>query len=209
MKLSQNELLFLNSVTKGAAPFGILFQFPGAEHATAYQAEVLQSLKEKGILDETEKFTEKGTILLLLWECYRNSKKHLILNRMYLAEGPDSQLIGIEKKEDGYELFLTDGGTVMAAVLTKYEFLRQGNTAGDYQLEQVDYQEWGKEMAAYGEHVLMLGEYQEKEPQKEEVYYWEEMCGYRYDIRTGYRRQMSSRSMRIKLLTYFGVAKRK
>jgi len=212
MKLNQDELVFLTGVTKGAEPFGLFLKYPGKDRIEDYKKEVLSSLQEKGILDQEQKFTREGTALLLLWEAYRGCKKHLILNHLYLAVCPNRRVIGIGKQGEDYELFSTDSAVVLTALLKKYEFLRTDGTKEHHlpkklPCEKLPYGDWVKELEDCQENLLILGDYREKTPRQEDVYYWKENKGYRYDPGNGYRREISSRSMRLQFLNYLEITK--
>lgn len=205
MRLDQNELLFLNGVTRRPEPFGIFLTYPADAEMEGYKEKVTKSLQEKGVLDGEQKFTKEGTALLLLWERYCDCGKHLVLNHMFLAAYPDRRAIGVGRHGEEYELFSADSAVVMAALLKKFDFLRMGDTEGGYRLEKIPYDEWTREIEGYGENLLILGDYRKKAPEQEEVYYWKGDKGYRYDLGKGHRRQISSRSMRLQLLKYLGI----
>ncbi len=205
MKISQNELLFINSVTKGPEPFGVFLRYPGEEKYSGYKKEVIQTLQMKRILNDNQKFTNEGTALLLLWEEYRNSRKHLIINHMILAICASGRVIVISKQEDDYELFSVDGAVIMAALLKKYEFLRREEKEENTDLKKIPYEDWAKDMEQYGGNVVIIGAFLEREPRKEEVYYWSGNKGYRYEIASCYQSTMSPRRMRMCLLEYLGM----
>lgn len=207
MRFSEEELVFFNGVTKGETPFGIFLYYPTEEKIEEYKKKVLKSLQEKGILNEEEKFTKEGIAVVMAWEEYRNCKKHLIFNRLYLAMLPNRRVIGLIRAGKEYEFFISDSAAVMMGFWKKHEFLRQGNTEGSYKMEKIPYSTWEGEIEKYGENILMYGEYRGKNPQKEEVYYWKGNIGYRYDMNTGYRRQMGSRAMRLQILKNLGITK--
>ena len=207
MKLNQDELLFLNHVTEGAPPFGVFLKYPPNTEVRSYKNKLMKSLQEKGIIDAQQKFTKEGAAVLLLWQEYRNCKKHVVLNHILMAVLPDRRVIGIIKKEQEFEIFSADSAAVMLALLKKYDFLCLGNTKGNYLLEKCPYENWADEMERYGDNVLVIGEYTEYTPEKEEIYYWKEDTGYRYDLNTGYRRQISSRAVRLQFLRYLNLVK--
>lgn len=207
MRLNQDELLFLNHVTEGEPPFGMFLRYPPNMEVSSYKNKVMRSLLEKGIIDTQQKFTKEGVAILLLWEEYRNCKKHVVLNHILMAVLPNRRVIGIIKKEHEFEIFSTDSAAIMLALLKKYDFLCLGNTEGNYHLEKYSYADWAKEMEQYGDNILVFGEYTEYTPKKEEIYYWKEDKGYRYDLNTGYRRQISSRAMRLQFLRHLNLVK--
>lgn len=205
MRLNKNELLFINEVTKGPAPFGIILSYPKEEHVEEFKKEVLQSLKEKEFIDSKEKFTEKGIALLLVWEEYRKCSKHLILNQMYLSVGSNRRVVGIVRDEEEYDVFSTDSVAIMAKLIESYEFLGKKDNKVSIEVEKVSYDDWVEELERCQGDILVLGEFQDKTPETEEVYYWKEDKGYRYNINLGYRRQMSPRDMRLRFLRYLEI----
>ncbi len=207
MRVSQDELLFINSVTKGPEPFGVLLRYPGQEKISGFKKEVIQTLQMKQILNENQKFTKEGAALLLLWEEYRNSRKHLILNHIILAICPKGRVIGITKQENGYEIFSVHGAVVMTALLKKYKFLRMETRGMNCEQKKIPYADWAKEMERYGENVIITGVFHEREPETEEVFYWSGDKGCRYEIASCWQSTMSPRTMRMCLLNDLGIGR--
>ena len=60
MLFTNNEIVFMTSVSKGSLPFGIRYRMPAEEEKEAFIEEAMQSLVKKGILNEERKLTEEG-----------------------------------------------------------------------------------------------------------------------------------------------------
>ncbi len=76
LKLTEDELLFINSVTKGPVPFGVFLKYPAWKDTEDLKEEILLSLQKKGIVNEEKKITEFGMIPLL---CGRNTGMRSII----------------------------------------------------------------------------------------------------------------------------------
>jgi hypothetical protein len=217
MNLTQEELLFINEVTKGREPFGLFLKYPEQDEMEKYKMEVVKSLQEKGILSETQSFTQKGIALLLLWEEYRNCEKHLIMNHTYLSISQNRRVVGIKKTKGEYQLFSTDSMAILYTILRDYKFLQQEDIRKQYKAEKVSYEAWSKEIETFGDQILIIGDYRKKEVldaeivnqeevRKECVYYWKDHHGYMYDMNLGERREAGPRTIRMELLRYLGIA---
>ena len=204
MRLSEGEMLFINSVTKGRTPFGIICKYPEESKMEEYKKEVVLSLRKKGILDDEKKFTPKGIALLLLWEQYRNSERHMVLNHLMLSVSTKRRVICVAKMSDGYEVFSADSGFVMFALLKRHEFLRSQDTKCPIVLEKLLYEEWTESLGAYGDGLLITGIYRKNEPEREEVYCWRGETGYKYDLSGQFQRKISARTVRMRLMSDLG-----
>lgn len=60
MLFTNNEIVFLTSVSKGCMPFGIHYKMPKEGEKEAFIEDAIQSLMQKGILNEERKLTQEG-----------------------------------------------------------------------------------------------------------------------------------------------------
>lgn len=209
MRLSKDELLFINGVTKGTSPFGVFFKYPSESQMEEYKQRVIKSLQEKKILDRNNKFTKEGIAVLMLWELYRNCEKHLIINKMKLAVFPNRRVIGIEdmENENEYELISLDSIVILTSLIKECNYMKGEEKEVSCRQENITFEQWGDEIEDYDGEVIILGEYINQKVIQEEAYYWNENKGYRYDMNKGIKREISPRSMRLRLMMYLEIKK--
>lgn len=206
IKLTKEELIFLNNVTKGPAPFGIFLRYPKWRDTEELKEEIVTSLQEKGILDEEKKITQYGMIPLLMWEEYRNAKKHIILNGVYFAMLPGGRITGVREFEGAYYLMTGRGEEILLELLKENEFLRSADRKEEhYTSRQLDYVAWSKRMRDSKPGMVITGSFVDYEPEKEVVYYWNETGGFQYDLNKGRERQLQPRQMRMRLMELLNV----
>ncbi len=204
--LTKEELIFLNNVTKGPAPFGVVLRYPRWRDAEELKEEIVASLQEKGILDEERKITQYGMIPLLLWEEYRNARRHVVLNEVYFAMLPGGRMTGLREWEGKYCLMTGRGEEILMELLKGSEFLRSADRKGEhYASREVDYETWSGAMHRMDGGMVIAGSFVDDEPEKEVVYYWDENRGYQYDLNKGRERQLQPRQMRLRLMELLNV----
>lgn len=206
LKLTEEELLFINSVTKGPVPFGVFLKYPAWKDTGDLKEEILLSLQEKGIVNEEKKITEFGMIPLIMWEEYRNAIHHLVLNETCFAVLSNGRLTGIRKMRGEYYLSTGRGEEILLELLKKNRFLCGGEKEREhYTSRRLTYDEWSKLMQEKDYHMLIAGSYVNYNPEKETAYYWDEEEGYQYDLNKGKERRLKPRQMRLRLMELLNV----
>lgn len=206
MRFNRNELLFINSITKGKAPFGILLRYPKDEEMDSYKIEVVKSFRQKGLLTESGHFTKAGTALLLLWEEYRNAPRHMIFNRMHLSVNENRRIVGVGYTDSGdYEIVSTDSAVIMTSLLKKFPFLRQEKTKTELASESMSYDDWSAEIVNAKGEILVVGSFLHNAPTEERVFYCINNTPYIYDFNKSVKREISARAMRVRLLEYLSI----
>lgn len=69
LKLTEEELIFMNSVTKGPVPFGVFLKYPVWKDTEDLKEEIMGSLQKKGILNEEDYWDAKGVPGLYRYVC--------------------------------------------------------------------------------------------------------------------------------------------
>lgn len=206
LKLTEDELLFINSVTKGPVPFGVFLKYPAWKDTEDLKEEILLSLQKKGIVNEEKKITEFGMIPLLMWEEYRNAVHHLVLNETCFAVLPNGRLTGVRKMGREYYLSTGRGEEILLELLKKNRFLCGGEKEGEhYTSRRLTYDEWSRLMHEKDYQMLITGSYVDYKPEKETAYYWDEEEGYQYDLNKGRERRLKPRQMRRRLMEVLNV----
>jgi len=206
LKLTEEELIFMNSVTKGPVPFGVFLKYPVWKDTEDLKEEIVRSLQKKGILNEERKITEFGMIPLIMWEEYRNAVHHMVLNQTCFAVLPNGRLIGIRNTGKEYWLSTGRGEEILLELLQKNRFLRGGeNEREHYTSRRLTYDEWSRLMHEKDYHMLIAGSYVNYKPEKETAYYWDEEEGYQYDLNKGRERRLRPRQMRMRLMELLNV----
>lgn len=117
MRFTNEEIVFLTSVSGGNVPFGIKSKMPAEGEKDAFVERAIQSLMKKGILNEQRKLTQEGTAIIRCWEEYRNCKDHVMIHQIRAALLPDGMLITVLPKEDAYEVQYMNAEVLMLAIL--------------------------------------------------------------------------------------------
>lgn len=123
MRLSDAEMMFMISVSKGRKPLGIGVKMPENKEREAYVQNTVCSLREKGIVNENMGLTKEGADLLYFFEIYRNNHRHVVLDQVYVAVLPKNRLITVERKESSYEFSCISTAVLLEALLGYSEFL--------------------------------------------------------------------------------------
>ncbi|WP_455717220.1 DUF5081 family protein [Anaerosporobacter sp.] len=207
MRISKEELLFINEVTKGPNPFGVFFKYPLESQMAEYKDRVIKSFQTKKLLDRDNKFTKEGIAILMLWEEYRKCEKHLIINKMKLAVYPNRRVIGIADRENEYELIAVDSVVILTSLLKECNYMTEKEKEVSFRQEKITFEQWLEELEDYDGEVIVLGEYINQKVKQEEAYYWKENKGFKYDMSKGSKREISPRSMRLQLMMHLELKK--
>lgn len=123
MHFSNEEIVFLTSVSRGNIPFGIKYRMPKEEEKDAFVERAIQRLSKKGILDEQSKLTKEGAFIIRCWEEYRNCKDHVMINQVRAALLPDGMLIVALPNGDEYEVQYMNAEVLMLSILKQAQSL--------------------------------------------------------------------------------------
>ena len=199
MRFTNQEMLFLTSVSRGRVPFGVRSLMPGEEERSAFVEETIQSLMKKGVLDEKEKLTEEGAGIIFCWEQYRNSRRHIRLNHVNAAILPDNVLITVVETEGGYEVGCIRSEVLMTKVLQYSDYMCRAETkASRGSWSDLSEKDWEKELSEM-EGAVFVSEYLSGRLTEERVYYWKKEKGYLFNRRKGRVRELSPGVMRKQL----------
>lgn len=178
MKLTNNEIVFLTSVGRGSIPFGVRYHMPQAGKEDEFIEETMQSLTEKGILDEEQKLTREGAVLIRIWELYRNCRRHIIINRIHAAVLDGGQLITVYRNGEEYEVSCMHSAVLMLAILKQSEYLCMGEEKPERgKWRTIGAEEWQKELEEI-EGFIPVMEYEGVKMQAEKLFYWKKQEGY-------------------------------
>lgn len=196
MRLTNNEIVFLISVTRGRAPLGITYHLPKPEEREAFLVETIRLLKEKGILDKEEKLTREGAALLWAFEQYRNSRTHVRLNHVIAAVLPGDVLVTVTEVEGGYEAACMRSELLMTELLKQSEYLRRGEEKAERgRWRDISEEEWKKQLEE-SEGAVYMAEYRSGSLLLEKIYYWKGEKGCLLQKEKGRIRELSPGLMR-------------
>lgn len=204
MKFTEQEMMFLISVSRGRVPFGISCRMPEPGKKEEYIRETLDSLKKKGILDGKGKLTKEGAEVIWLFEQYRNCKKHIRLNHVNIAVLSEGVLAVVTETGEGYEASCISTALFMTELLKHADYLCLGEEKGRRgKWESIKKEEWlsGLEEA---DGCLLLREYSAGRPESEKIYYWKDGEGYLYNRTRERRRTLSPGVMRKQIYRTLG-----
>lgn len=128
MRFNNEEIVFLTSVSRGNVPFGIKYKLPREGEKEAFVERAIQSLMQKGILDEQRKLTKEGAGIIRCWEEYRNCKEHVMIHRIRAAILPGGMLVAALPDGDVYEVQYMNAELLMLAILKQARSLCGAST---------------------------------------------------------------------------------
>lgn len=203
MKFTPQEILFLNSVTKGGQPFNMNSRLPKGLKGEEIVEGAIQGLMEKGLLDEERHLTKDGTAMLVCWQEYRNSKVHLLVNRLNVAVLPGNMVVTVYEKEGGYEIECMSSEVLMLAILKQCEYLRQGEEKPERGTwKTVSIEQWVAD-AGEAEDGVPIFVYHGNKMREQSIYYWKEQQGYLFDLKKSRLRTLSAGVMRRQIYRKF------
>ncbi len=200
MIFSKGEMMCFNGIIDGKD----ILEIPLLEGELPEKEVVLKStnktLKEKGIIDENDKFTQKGIGPIGTLQKYKTVDKHLVINQMRLGLVGDNVVV-INEVEDGYDMLIAHKLFVMLSVLKKCEYMRQGesNIPRKYKTDKIEKNEWLKQIEK-NDNQLLITKYEKDVKTTQNVYYWNAKHGYRYDFLQEERTKMSGYAMRMEVV---------
>lgn len=204
MLFTNNEIVFLTSVSKGSIPFGIRCRMPKEREKEAFIEEAMQSLIKKGILNEERKLTEEGAAIIHFFELYRNCRRHVTINRVKAAVLENGKLITVCKDTDCYEMCCTDSAALMLSLLKQSEYLCRGEEKAQRgKWHGIMPQEWQQTMREM-EGCIPVCEYENAKLLGRKLFYWKGGEGYLLNPEKMRVRSLSPSYMRRQLYTILG-----
>ncbi len=204
MEFTNQEVMFLTSVSRGRKPLGVKIDMPLMKERKKYVEQTIESLIKKGILDDKKKLTREGADILYFWEQYRNSEKHICLNDTFAAVLPNGKLIVVIQRENGYNLKIIVPEIVMLELLKESTYLCLGETKklrGKW--EYLDVKVW-KEKIKEMEGCIYLKEYNHGKMISESIFCWLDEQGFLLNLVRKKVRSLSSGVMRRQIYTILG-----
>lgn len=200
MRFSEHEMVFLNSITKGNEVFGIPLHFiPEQDRETEVQ-KTIQGLVEKGVLESETKLSPKGLLPARALECYKECKKHLIINYLHIGLLSSKEaIVIIPLKNKEYEMMRLPRTAILYKLLEQYPILRGAACQITTEPEIEDMDTFLRELKQYDGNI-MVGEFEEDKVRQEQVYFWKDSNLYQYDLNNEVRREISPDSLRRKFL---------
>ncbi|MCM1040671.1 MAG: DUF5081 family protein [Ruminococcus sp.] len=204
MQFTNNEIVFLTSVSVGNVPFGIHYRMPAEAEKEAFIEEALHSLMKKGILNEERKLTQEGAAIIRFFELYRNSRRHVIINKVRAAVLENGKLITVCKDTDSYEICCTDSAALMLSLLKQSEYLCRGEEKTERgKWHGIMPQEWQQTMKEM-EGCIPVCEYEDAKLLGRKLFYWKGREGYLLNPERMRIRSLSPSHMRRQLYRILG-----
>lgn len=195
MEFTNQEIMFLTSVSRGRMPFGISVRRPLKEEEEIYVKETMKSLQQKGILDEKERLTEEGIVIIHFWEKYRNCNRHITFNDVRAALLPEGKIIMVTGKEENYDIRMIMPEIFMYGVLKNNDFLCIGGKDERGKWQDMDVDSWQKQIGEM-DGSIFLSEYIQGKKVDEKIYCWKDKDGYLLNVQKKRVRVLSSSVMR-------------
>ena len=203
MKISNEEMMFMLSVSRGRKPLGIHTIMPSETERETYIRSTIQSLNRKGIVDNQEKLTKEGVDLISFLEQYRNNHRHVAIDNIFIAVLPEDRLITVQKTEEGYEFSCISTGVLLGVILKYSEYLRSEEKVpqrGKWQNINID----GLiEKARKSDGGVWVREYMDGKLEEEKFYGWNKEEGYVVNLDSYRMRTLSPGIMRRQLYGLF------
>lgn len=204
MLFTNNEIIFLTSVSQGNAPFGIRYRMPAESERETFFEETIESLVKKGILNDKRKLTEEGTAIIRFFELYRNCRRHVTVNKVKAAVLENRKLITLCKDTDCYEMCCTDSAVMMLSLLKQSEYLCRGEEKAERgKWRGIMPQEWEQTMREM-EGCIPVCEYENAKLLGRKLFYWKGGEGYLLNPERMRVRSLSPSYMRRQLYMILG-----
>lgn len=207
MKFSEQEMVFLNSITDGPSPFGLTLHVPEDMDREKYVAETVQSLQKKNVIGPDGRLSRPGVIPVRVFELYRNAESHVLLNGLLLCETEDRRRICIAKDKDGYELFCMDAAAILVLLLKASPYMRraQPKEVPIPVPRKLREGEWEQAAETYSKRNILAFRFEGRSPVERKVFCWDDENGYEYDLTAEERTAVSPREMRLRLMKLLGI----
>lgn len=189
MILTEKEIIFLTSVSRGRAPLGVTYTLPPETKRRQYIEETLQKLREKNLVDQEGSLTMDGACLVRLWEEYRNGNFHFAINKTFFMPVGDSYLMMLSKIEDKYMFQWIQSELLLLELMQQAEALRLG--------EKEPFRgKWTgiEDVELFLEQItesILIREYHKGKLQSEKAYVWKEKQGYLINLKKKRIRKLS------------------
>lgn len=85
MHFTDGELVFFNSITEERKLEGIRLSMPGIINKESYIIDTLKTLRKKNILTKQNKLSRDGVLYAFVFEEFKRSQRHLIINNLHLG----------------------------------------------------------------------------------------------------------------------------
>lgn len=208
MKFSEKEMVFLNSISDGPAPFGLDLHVPEEADQKQYVAETIQTLQKKNIIGQDGKLSRLGVIPVRLFELYKNAQSYVLLNNLLMCATEDRRRICITKDQDGYDLFCMDAAEILALLLKTSPFMRRAELK-DVPIphpRKLRAGEWEQAEEKYSGQCILAFRFDGQRPTERKVYCWDDENGYEYNLTAEECTAISPREMRLRLMKLLGVS---
>lgn len=204
MEFTNQEIIFLTSVSHGRKPLGVKLCMPKREEREDYIHQTIRSLTEKEILNKEGELTREGADILYIWEQYRNSERHISVNGTYMAEIPGGKLLAVIPTKKGYDVRFIMPETIMLNLLKENTYLcRKEEKALRGKWEDMDLEKWYEETAQM-DGGLVFREYMRGKETTENIYCWKNEKGYLLNMTRRRVRELSTAVMRRQIYTMLG-----
>ena len=204
MVFTNQEIVFLTSVSKERMPFGVQLKPPAREDQETFIRETLQSLIKKGILDENERLTGEGADIIFFWEKYRNCKRHITLNDICVATLPGGKGIMATPIHEGYDVRMVVPEYLMYGLLKNNDFLCVGGETRREKWQDLEMEEW-KTRIEEMDGTIFLREYIQGKKTDEKIYCWKGNEGWLLNIQRKRIRALSADVIRKQIYMYLEV----
>ena len=187
MRFSSDELVFITSISKCSAPFGVFFDKISEANAKERASAAKQELIKKEFLTE-DNITSKGLVFIKMWEEYCNADKYMVINNNIIGILSDRRCVIIFRDKDGFEIASGDSAEILYASLKEYDCLRRADEAtaeADSISTNIDYDAFRSHANSLGEKNLRIGIFpSNRRPGEERFFYWDDKKIYSYNPHT-------------------------
>lgn len=207
MKFTENEMVFLNSITEGKYIFGLNIEFSYKNNRAAEIENTIQGLIKKGILESETKLSSVGFLPAKALEMYKESKIYIRINDLKAAIINDSEMIAISPAENNqFELQRVPKAVILYLILEKFSVLRNKLKSVDSKPEKIEEDDILKEIKKSEGHIL-IEKFEETSYKTGCVYYWNKENMVKYDFLTKIKEYTEAVSVRNEIAEILEVTK--
>ena len=183
MRFSSDELMFLTSITKGPAPFGVFFDKVKKKDGAAKAAVARDGLIKKEILTE-DGITKKGFAAIKLWEEYRNAERFVVIKNVIIGILSNARCVLIYRDKEGFDIASSDKAELVYACLKEYPFLERADKKDklQYSKENFGYEDFRARVKDFGKNIMTFGVFPSNNiPGEERFFYWDDKKIFSYN----------------------------
>lgn len=209
MTLTNNELLFLNSLQDGRAIFGVGIK-PAFFASDEFVDSTIEGLKQKGYIQENGKLSKEIMVPAMALEQYKSAETYVVFDTIRAALTVENKVVSIIERKEKYTLLSCLPEEFLHILISSAEIL---NTDLDRSCAETELPFQDQELAELIQeneysHSCILLKHQKGKTTYSALLFWNKDTIMLYNNLTGLRRECNGHQLRLLLLELFEMDKK-